>query len=143
MRSILDWLGCYDAAAETINARWGGGANKSMISKKAKGNLDWTIADVIALEDASGRYPVTKMMARRLEDRNEEPGGDLLSDGSSIAKESGEAISWVIAAEQSNSADDLAQAIKEIDEAVESLDRARSRILSKMGDASSSKENAA
>ena len=128
MKSLVDWLGCYDAVAETFNARWGGGASKGTVSKKVSGNLDWTVADVIALEDAAGRYPVTRMLARRLESRQVLKGGSLLMDGSSIAKESGEAIAAILAAEQSSCADERAQAVKEIDEAVSALRQARVRL---------------
>ena len=138
MRSLVDWFGCYDAVAETFNARWGvvggaGGASKGTVSKKVSGNLDWTVADVIALEDAAGRYPVTRMMARRLENRPAAEGGSLLMDGSSIAKESGEAISSILAAEQSTCADECAQAIKEVDEAMFALRQARARLEKSMG----------
>ncbi|MBT2130099.1 hypothetical protein [Aliiroseovarius lamellibrachiae] len=128
MKSLVDWFGCYDAVAETFNARWGGGASKGTVSKKVTGNLDWTVADVIALEDASGRYPVTRMLARRLESRPAQVGGSLLQDGSNIARESGEAISAILAAEQSSCADEKAQAIKEIDEAMYAMRQARARL---------------
>lgn len=138
MKSLVDWFGCYDAVAETFNARWGvvggaGGASKGTVSKKVSGNLDWTVADVIALEDASGRYPVTRMLARRLENRPATEGGSLLQDGSSIAKESGEAISAILAAEQSTCADQKADAIAEILEARAALDRCLSRLEGSMG----------
>ncbi|AVO36613.1 hypothetical protein [Pukyongiella litopenaei] len=132
MRSLVDWMGCYDAVAETFNARWGGGASKGTVSKKMAGQLDWTVADVIALEDAAGRYPITRMLARRLETRPNAGEGSLLQDGSSIAKESGEAISAILNAEQSSCADDLAQAIGEIDEAMFALRQARARIEDRM-----------
>ncbi|QBR35733.1 hypothetical protein ETW23_05845 [Leisingera sp. NJS201] len=128
MKSLVDWFGCYDAVAETFNARWGGGASKGTVSKKVTGNLDWTVADVIALEDAAGRYPVTRMMARRLDRRPDVTGGSLLQDGSSIAKESGEAIAAILAAEQSSCADDRAAAIKEALEARSAIDRALARL---------------
>lgn len=128
MKSLVDWFGCYDAVAETFNARWGGGASKGTVSKKVTGNLDWTVADVIALEDAAGRYPVTRMMARRLDRRPDVSGGSLLQDGSSIAKESGEAIAAILAAEQSSCADDRATAIKEALEARSAIDRALARL---------------
>ena len=138
MKSLVDWFGCYDAVAETFNARWGvvggaGGASKGTVSKKVNGLLDWTLFDVIALEDAAGRYPVTRMMTRRLEHRPVAEGGSLLMDGSSIAKESGEAISAILAAEQSTCADECAQAIKEVDEAMSALRQARSRLERSMG----------
>ncbi len=128
MKSIVDWFGCFDAVAETINARWGGGASKGTISKKVSGKLDWTLADVIALEDASGRFPVTRLMARRLEDRVVMAENCLVQQSGVIAKEGGEAISAILAAEQSSCADEKAQAIKEIDEAMFALRQARSRL---------------
>lgn len=132
MKSLVDWFGCYDAVAETFNARWGGGSSKGTISKKVTGQLDWTVADVIALEDASGRYPVTRMMARRLEHRPVSEGGSLLMDGSSIARESGEAIAAILAAEQSTCANQMADAIAELDEAIFAMRQARDRLESNM-----------
>lgn len=132
MKSILDWFGCYDAVAETINSRWGGGSSKGTISKKASGLLDWTISDVIALEDASCRFPVTRMMTRRLSEQELEEPGSLLQDSSSIAKESGEALKAVLDAQQSDSAEDHAQAVCEINEAIEALKKARRRIKARM-----------
>jgi len=128
MKSIVDWFGCFDAVAETINGRWGGGASKGTISKKVSGNLDWTLADVIALEDASGRFPVTRLLARRLEGRTVLVDNCLMQQSGVIARESGEAISAILAAEQSSGADEKAQAIKEIDEAMLALRQARARL---------------
>lgn len=132
MKSIVDWFGCYDAVAETINARWGGGASKGTVSKKAAGHLDWTIADVIALEDARGYFPVTRMMVRRMSDHATPADGCLIQDSSSIAKESGEALKALLDAQQSNSADEKAQAITEIDEAIFALRQARARLEASM-----------
>ena len=128
MKALVDWFGCYDAVAETINTRWGGGASKGTISKKTTGVLDWTVADVVALEDASGRYPVTRLLARRLENRTVTADNCLLLQTGIIAKESGEAIAAILSAEQSSGADERAQAINEIDEAISALKVARSRL---------------
>lgn len=128
MKSIVDWFGCFDAVAETINARWGGGASKGTISKKVSGTLDWTLADVIALEDASGRFPVTRLMARRLGNRVVMADHGLMTQSGIIAKESGEAVLAILAAEQSSGANEKAQAIKEIDEAMLALRQARSSL---------------
>lgn len=127
MAALVDWFGCYDAVAEQFNARWGGGASKGTVSKKLAGHLDWTIADVIALEDAAGRFPITRLMARRLETRSGIAAGSALTDASSIAKEAGEAIAAILSAEQSSGAHEDAQAVKEIDEAIAALRRARDR----------------
>ena len=128
IKSIIEWFGCYDAVAETINARWGGGASKGTISKKVSGHLDWTIADLIALEDASDRYPVTRLLARRLENRADYAPDSLLLQTGLIARESGEAIAAILAAEQSSCAAENAQAIKEIDDALEALRLARATL---------------
>lgn len=133
MKSLVDSLGCYDAVAETINTRWGmvtgqGGASKGTVCKKVTSQLDWTVFDVIALQDACGRWPVTRMLARSLESRPF-PTCDTLAAGSGVAaKECGEAIAATLAAEQSCEAHDRAQAIVEIDEALAALRRLRATI---------------
>jgi hypothetical protein len=67
-------------------------------------------------------------MARRLENRFETVDGCLIQQSGVIAKESGEAIAAILAAEQSCGADEQAQAIKEIDDAMQALRLARSRL---------------
>ena len=128
MKSIVGWFGCYDAVAATINARWGGGSSKGTVSKKASGALDWTVADVIALEDASEQFPITQMMVKRLDGREAVADICLMALTGVIAKENGEAISAILAAEQSSSADDRVHAMKEIDEAIVALQQARARL---------------
>jgi hypothetical protein len=128
MKSIVGWFGCYDAVAATINARWGGGSSKGTVSKKATGVLDWTVADVIALEDASEQFPITQMMVKRLEAQEVINDICLMSLTGIIAKENGEAISAILLAEQSSSADDRVRAMKEIDEAIVALQQARARL---------------
>ena len=125
MKAVIDWYGCLDAAAETINARWGGSASKGILSRKLSGSLDFTVADVIALEDASGRHPVTKLLARRLEERVVADTDCLVTQSGEIAKESGEAISAILSAKQSACANNKAQAIVELDEAIEVMQKAR------------------
>jgi hypothetical protein len=134
MKSVVDWFGCLDAAAACIAARWDGRANKATISKKLSGLLDWTVADVIALEDARGAFPVTRLLARRLDERDEALAGSLLSDGSEIAKECGEAIAAILAAHHSSNADNVASAIAELDEALAPMRQARTRLVAMMKD---------
>jgi cellobiose-specific phosphotransferase system component IIA len=50
-----------------------------------------------------------------------------------VAKETGEAISAILAAEQSVSADDQAQAVQEINEAIDALSAARDMITRPAG----------
>ncbi|WP_368484335.1 hypothetical protein [Pseudooceanicola sp. HF7] len=134
MKSIVDWFGCLDAAAECIAARWDGRANKATVSKKLSGLLDWTIADVIALEDARGAFPVTRLLARRLNEREQAVAGSLLADGGEIAKECGEAIAAILAAHHSSSADDIARACAELREAMEPQRRALCRLEAMLTD---------
>jgi len=133
MRALVEGYGCYDAVAEVFNARWGGGASKGTISKKMSGQLDWTVAEIIALEDASGHHPITRLLARRLEERNNCGGGSLMAQTGAIAKESGEAIAAILAAEQSFDADECAQAVTEIDEAVAAMELARQKLVDRDG----------
>jgi len=128
VRSLIDGtFRCLDAAAETINARYGRGASKGTLSKKLSGQLDWSVAEVVALEDACGRFPVTRWMARRLDRWGCLP-APMLAQAGAISREAGEAVAAILAAEQSAGADDRAQAVAEIDEAIEALRAARNQL---------------
>ena len=134
MRSLLGWYGCLDAATEAINARWEGGASKGTLSKKAGGSLDWTVADVIALEDAAGQYPVTRLLARRLAGAGAaRPSGCLVSASADIARETGEAVAALLAASASAGAEDQAAAVKELLEARAAIDVALARLDAPQG----------
>lgn len=124
---ISGTFGCLDAAALTLDARWGRGCGKGTLSRKLAGSLDVTVCDVIAFEDAAGRYPITHWLAQRLAiasraDRDRR----MLAAG--IAREAGEAVAAILSAELSDRAGDRAQAIVEIDEAIACLTAARARL---------------
>lgn len=121
-------FGCLDAAAETINARTGQSVSKGTLSKRLSGQFGWTVDDVIALEDAAGRHPVTRLMARRLRPDEQTARGSILMHAGAISKEAGEAVSAILAAQQSDAESDRAQAITEIDEAISALRDARRRL---------------
>ena len=105
MAALIDGtFGCLDAAAETINARTHGHVSKGTLSKRLSGQLGWPVEDVAALEDAAGRYPVSRMLARRMN--------------------AGEAISAALTAAQSADGD-LTQAIREANEAEAAMRRLR------------------
>ena len=129
MSSLIDGtLGCLDAAAATINERWGRDTSKGTLSKKLAGHLDWTIADIVALEDAVGRYPVTRMLARRLRRFVGATDANMIHQAGQISREAGEAVAAILAAEQSANAEHAAKAITEIDEAIVALQLARDRL---------------
>jgi len=128
MRALVSSYGCFDAVAEVINARWGGGCSKGTISKKMSSVLDWTVAEVIALEDAAGRWPVTRVMARRLGGGAGQVCDSLVAQTGEIARECGEAVSAILSAEQSSCADERAQAVVEINEAIVAMESAREKL---------------
>ncbi len=125
MRALLAGHGCLDAASEALNARWGTAVQKGTLSRRANGELPWTIQDVIGLEDALGRYPVTRMMARRM---RAIPPGDVIAASQAVAKEAGEAVSALMGAALSATTNQRAEAIREIDEAIEALQMARAAL---------------
>ena len=129
MKAMIDRLGCFDAAAETINARWKFGSSKGTISKKLSGHASFSIEDMIALEDALDEYGLTKLLAKRLRNRTNEVAECLITQSGIIAKESGDVVSAILRAEQSACAKDASQAIVEIREAKAALEAAEQRLI--------------
>ena len=137
MRALVGFYGCYDAAAATISARWGERAScKATISKKMNGNADFNIADVIALEDAAGQFPITRMLADRLSRSNQASAVSLTLQVGTSAKEGGEAVAAALAAEHSNDKGKIAQAIVETEEAIKALEIQRDSLTAKFNDLS-------
>jgi len=125
MRALLGGHGCLDAAAEALNARWGGSVGKGTLSRRACGDLPWSIYDVIGLEDALNRYPVTRMMARRMEDVQR---CDIVDAAVNVARESGEAVAALTTAALGATRAQRARAITEIDEAIAAMRAARDEL---------------
>lgn len=128
MRALVQGWGCLDSAACVIATRWHGAANRGTLSKKMSGLLEWSLLDVIALQDASGRYPVLDILQRQRDEDAGDQGiapraapGDLLRAVAAVAKETGEAVSALLVAQASGRAADLATAAVEIAEAIEIL----------------------
>jgi hypothetical protein len=117
MRALIQRFGCLDAAAATIQARTGGECSKGVLSRRMAGQLDWPVADVAALEDAMGLYPVTEMLARRMNGDARGAGLPLVAQAGIVAKEAGEAVSAALAAATACRGGDYATALVEIDEA--------------------------
>lgn len=118
MRAMTARIGCFDAVAETINARWGASTAKGTISRKVAGSLDWGYREIIALEDALGCDPVTRTMYRR--NLPSAAGSETvcpISAAAVIYKETGEAVSALLAAAQSDCAGDRAEAYRQLAEA--------------------------
>jgi hypothetical protein len=126
MQALIDgFYGCLDSAAEQINARAGASVSKGTISKRLAGQYGWPVEDVIALEDGAGRYPVTKMMMRRLDASKETAAASLYEASGVASKEAGEAISAALSAAQSADAGEIAAAIQEAAEGEAAMRRLR------------------
>jgi len=120
--------GCLDAAAEALHARLGRPVGKGTLSKRLAGQQGWPVDEVCALEDAAGRYPVTRMMARRLDPRRAGASAHLVTLAGDISRETGEAVSAILLAQQSEGAGDAERALAEIDEAIEARRAARDKL---------------
>lgn len=134
MRSMIGRIGCFEAVAETINARWGCHTVKGTISRKAHGSLNWDIFDVVALEDALGCDPITQALSRRHIEAV--VGGNNIcpiTDAAMISKETGEAVAALLAAAKSDCAGDQAEAIIQLEEARQAVDGALARLMQVAG----------
>lgn len=58
MRSLVDQLGGVDASSAIISERWSRPVSKGTISRRLSGEWDWTVCDIIALQEAAQRRPV-------------------------------------------------------------------------------------
>lgn len=125
--ALIQRIGCMDAVVEILGTRWGHSVSKGTISKKMSGDLDWTVADVVAIEDAVGDYPVTRLLMRRTT-ATEASSVPLVAQAAIISKECGEALSAVLGAVSSCQTQDQARAITEIDEAIAALKQARANL---------------
>lgn len=93
MLGMIHRFGGHEAASALLAARWGHATSKGTLTKKAAGDLDWTLADVIALEDALGDFPISRMLAER---GRAGISGDLTRVLAVMAKEAGEAVASVL-----------------------------------------------
>ncbi|MEC7763361.1 MAG: hypothetical protein VX874_15775 [Pseudomonadota bacterium] len=126
--SLIKAFGCHEAAAEAVNARLGTSLVKGTLSRVISGQLDISHVAVWAMEDALGRYPLTRLGMRRLTEASAVAPGDFISDSSSIAKESGEAVSALLSAQVSAKARDRSEALRELYEARDAIDCAIARL---------------
>ncbi|MFD2175642.1 hypothetical protein [Rhodobacter lacus] len=136
VRALTERLGGVHGTAAAIEARWGDAVSPGTVSRKREGSLDFTVADVVAIEDALGVYPVTRMLARRMTETAVSAvtsAAELALQAGEIAREAGEAVAALVRASQSMKAHDDAAALKEIDEAIEALRKARIALQTRMG----------
>lgn len=121
--AMIERLGGFDAACAVLEARWGHPVSKGTLSKKKAGVLDFTVADVWALEEVLGEYPVTDLLTKRRDAGVRAEGGDLLALSGMVSKESGEAVQAVLALLGRGDDGDPAATIKELNEAISAMGR--------------------
>lgn len=113
MQSLITAVGGFDAAVAVIEARWGRGMSKGTLTKKLAGQLDWSVLDILALQQATGVESVTDWMVslgpRAAVART------LASTAPDFAREAGEAQAALMAAMASPGNEALrARAAKEV-----------------------------
>ena len=118
--------GCYESVSALVEARFGRRIGKGGISKRMSGELPWTIEEIFALDEASGRWLVTNIMDRSRAEHGAAPGAqiDLIAQAGSISKEHGEAMGAMMRAIGSQDAGDRARAAVEMREAIEAMTKA-------------------
>jgi hypothetical protein len=129
MRALVIRFGSLDSVAEAINvAVPGASCCKGTISLRLRGEREWPLTHVLALEDAFGDYPISRLIAGRLADRQRGEGMPLAQAAGVAARENGEAVAAILRADQSDRAGDLAEAIRETREAREALEDAEAAL---------------
>lgn len=122
MAALIDSLGGFEAAVEVLRARWGHAVSKGTLSKKRAGDLDWTVADVLAIEAAAGSFPVTGYLVRQMKEQGGgRVSGDLIALSGLISRETGEAVAAVLNVMSADTDADRAETIKEVYEAIDAL----------------------
>lgn len=116
-KQLVNDFGGYDAAAAFLEC------SKGTISKEISGAMSANIAHICALEDALGRWPVTDMLAGRVE-RNDDA-DDLAKTLQGLMKEVGDIGPAIVEFMQTG---DAAALGKEAREAVDVLTTALSQI---------------
>ena len=130
-------IGCYDAVASMLEVALDMDHYcKGVLSRKVNGTMNWTVAEIEAIEDFAKKFPITKYLAQRLPDSTDKSQiADCLIDQSgTISVEVGEAVQAILKAQKSESSDDSAKAIAEIQEAIEALQKAQNRLMAPKGE---------
>lgn len=126
-------IGGYDAAAEIINTsrpKHSQKVHKGTFTKRFNKNLEWPTGDWMALEDAAGRYPVSRYIsARRIQDAS---GDEATFSHLETMKEGHDAVMAQAMAETTNSPDVVLEAIEETQEVRDLADRDMKALQAKL-----------
>lgn len=102
MQGLVEHAGGPESAARRIGARFGDKAEdlvkatrKGTISRRCSGSLTWPLDEIMALEEATGDYRVREWLAASRPGAAAE--GSLMQLAADVSRESGEAISAVLA----------------------------------------------
>lgn len=94
--ALIDKLGGVVAASAVLDARWGGSHSAGTLSKKRARQLDWTLPDILALQEAAGDWSLFNWLMGQVPP--EARAVCLVTASADLAKESGEASHAVMMA---------------------------------------------
>ena len=92
---LIASVGGYDAVCAYFEASTGRPYSKGTLSQKKNGTLDWTIMDMIMLQEMAGRAPVTAWLASLADEPDAVPCRKVVT--AQYAIESGELVSASLA----------------------------------------------
>lgn len=118
MQGLIAKVGGYDAAIAYLEATNGRPYSKGTLSQKKNLTLDWTIMDMIALQELAGRSPVTEWLVSLAEESD--AAGCVTTAAAELASESGEAIAAVLNA---RTPEQRAKAVEELHDVIGSSER--------------------
>lgn len=116
--ALISKVGGVEAAAAVLEARWGRPYSKGTISQKKNGHLDWTVVDVIGLQEAAGMPSVTGWLVSL--DEADDAVDCVTTAIADFARESGEAVAAVLSA---RTPEQRARAVKELNDVNLAADR--------------------
>lgn len=118
MNGLLAHLGGPVAVAALMEARLCRPYSAGTLSQKKNGHAEWTIMDMIVLQEAAGRAPVTDWLVSLDDDAEALP--CRVTGVAHLAREHGEAINAVLTA---RTPEEVAKAIKELHDVRDQTDR--------------------
>lgn len=119
MRGLIADVGGYDAVVAYFTQRTGQPCHKGTLSQKKNGTLDWTLMDVIILQEFAQRTPVTDWLVSLDDDAQSTITREAAA--ARVAVESGELVAALIGA---TTPEGRARALKELGDVREAIEDA-------------------
>ncbi|MER5171611.1 hypothetical protein [Thioclava kandeliae] len=137
MRNMRAQIGTQEAAVAAIEAYGGRGAHLSLLSRKIHGSAEWTIADMMAFQSATGSTALTDYLIAEISEgmkgKTIRQAVNILAQSAVCSKECGEAISAAITCDDGDD-EATSDALVEIAEARAALDKLEAAVKAKVSD---------